>query len=110
MLATLAVVPVIRCPRGGPAEMVASALDQRIRDHLLSKNNLFTEGGNFVSSFQRPVLCIFDRNFELPVAIQHDFRYRPLVHDVLGLRLNRLSVQCASLDICHLLYFSKFSR
>ena len=47
----------------------------------------------FVSSFQRPVLCIFDRNFELPVAIQHDFRYRPLVHDVLGLRLNRLSVQ-----------------
>lgn len=93
VLATLAVVPVIRCPRGGPAEMVASALDQRIRDHLLSKNNLFTEGGNFVSSFQRPVLCIFDRNFELPVAIQHDFRYRPLVHDVLGLKLNRLSVQ-----------------
>ena len=93
VLATLAVVPVIRCPRGGPAEMVASALDQRLRDHLLSKNNLFTEGGNFVSSFQRPVLCIFDRNFELSVAIQHDFRYRPLVHDVLGLRLNRLSVQ-----------------
>lgn len=93
VLATLSVVPVIRCPRGGPAEMVATALDQRIRDHLLSKNNLFTEGGNFVSSFQRPVLCIFDRNFELPVAIQHDFRYRPLVHDVLGLKLNRLSVQ-----------------
>lgn len=93
VLATLGVVPVIRCPRGGPAEMVATSLDQRIRDHLLSKNNLFTEGGNFVSSFQRPVLCVFDRNFELPVAIQHDFRYRPLVHDVLGLKLNRLSVQ-----------------
>ncbi|KAK6916804.1 Sec1-like protein [Dillenia turbinata] len=91
VLATLAVVPVIRCPRGGPAEMVASALDQRIRDHLLSKNNLFTEGSGF-SSFQRPVLCIFDRNFELSVAIQHDFRYKPLVHEVFGLRLNRLSV------------------
>ncbi|CAK9150429.1 unnamed protein product [Ilex paraguariensis] len=93
VLATLAVVPVIRCPRGGPAEMVASLLDQRLRDHLLAKNNLFSEGGNFTSSFQRPVLCIFDRNFELSVAIQHDFRYRPLVHDVLGLRLNRLNVQ-----------------
>ncbi|KAH7518272.1 hypothetical protein FEM48_Zijuj09G0153900 [Ziziphus jujuba var. spinosa] len=93
VLATLAVVPIIRCPRGGPAEMVASALDQRLRDHLLSKNNLFTEGGNFVSSFQRPILCIFDRNFELSVGIQHDFRYRPLVHDILGLKLNRLSVQ-----------------
>ncbi|PON78486.1 Sec1-like protein [Trema orientale] len=92
VLATLAVVPIIRCPRGGPAEMVASALDQRLRDHLLSKNNLFTEGGNFVTSFQRPILCIFDRNFELSVGIQHDFRYRPLVHDVLGLKLNRLTV------------------
>ncbi|KAI5647715.1 hypothetical protein M9H77_33720 [Catharanthus roseus] len=93
VLATLGVVPIIRCPRGGPAEMVASRLDQRLQDHLLSKNNLFTEGGNFVSSFQRPVLCLFDRNFELSVAIQHDFRYRALVHDVLGLRLNRLNVQ-----------------
>ncbi|KAL0291469.1 UNVERIFIED_CONTAM: SEC1 family transport protein SLY1 [Sesamum radiatum] len=87
------VVPIIRCPRGGPAEMVASLLDQRLRDHLLAKNNLFTEGGNFTSSFQRPILCIFDRNFELSVAIQHDFRYKPLVHDVLGLRLNRLNVK-----------------
>ncbi|GKV24187.1 hypothetical protein SLEP1_g33827 [Rubroshorea leprosula] len=92
VLATLAVVPIIRCPRGGAAEMVASALDQKLRDHLFSKNNLFSEGGNFVSSFQRPILCIFDRNFELSVGIQHDFRYRPLVHDVLGLKLNRLSV------------------
>ncbi|KAL6178526.1 hypothetical protein ACLB2K_050044 [Fragaria x ananassa] len=81
------------CPCGGPAEMVASALDQRLRDHLLSKNNLFTEGGNFVSSYQRPILCLIDRNFELAVGIQHDFRYQPLVHDVLGLRLNRLNVQ-----------------
>lgn len=93
VLATLGVVPIIRCPRGGPAEMVASRLDQRLQDHLLAKNNLFTEGGSFASSFQRPVLCIFDRNFELSVAIQHDFRYRTLVHDVLGLRLNRLNVQ-----------------
>ncbi|TMW99335.1 hypothetical protein EJD97_002730 [Solanum chilense] len=93
VLVTLAVVPVIRCPRGGPAEMVASLLDQRLRDHLLAKNNLFSEGANFTSSFQRPVLCLFDRNFKLSVAIQYDFRYRPLVHDVLGLRLNRLNVQ-----------------
>ncbi|KAJ0078742.1 hypothetical protein Patl1_22495 [Pistacia atlantica] len=44
VLATLGVVPIIRCPHGGPAEMVASALDQKLRDHLLSKNNLFSEG------------------------------------------------------------------
>ncbi|KAL5713843.1 Vesicle trafficking between the ER and Golgi [Ranunculus cassubicifolius] len=93
VLATLGVVPIIRCPRGGPAEMVAAALDSRLRDHLIMKNNLFLESGNLVSSFQRPVLCIFDRNFELSVGIQHDFRYRPLVHDILGLKLNALTVK-----------------
>lgn len=93
MLATLCVVPIIRCARGGPAEMVAAALDARIRDHLVIKNNLFSEGGNLVNSFQRPLLCMFDRNFELSVGIQHEWTYRPLVHDVLGLKLNRLSVK-----------------
>lgn len=93
VLATLAVVPIIRCPKDGPAEMVARALDLRLRDHLISKNNLFSEGGNLGSSFQRPVLCIFDRNFELSVGIEHDFKYRPLVHDLLGLKLNAVSVK-----------------
>ncbi|TYJ50176.1 hypothetical protein E1A91_A01G188300v1 [Gossypium mustelinum] len=92
VLATLAAVPIIRCPRGGPAELVASALDQKLRDHLLSKNKMFSESGSFASSFQCPILCMFDRNFKLSAAIQHDFRYRPLVHDILGLKLNRLSV------------------
>ncbi|KAL9252634.1 SEC1 family transport protein SLY1-like protein [Drosera capensis] len=94
VVATLGVVPVIRAPRGGMAEMVAERLDQRLRDHLLAKNNLFSEGGSFgFASFQRPVLCVFDRSLELSVAIQHDFRYKMLVHDVLGLNLNRVSVQ-----------------
>ncbi|XP_072966581.1 SEC1 family transport protein SLY1 [Typha angustifolia] len=92
VLATLGIVPVIRCARGGPAEMVAAALDNRLRDHLLSKQNLFTEGGGMASAFQRPVLCLFDRNFELAVGIQHDWSYCPLVHDVLGLKLNRVTL------------------
>jgi hypothetical protein len=93
VLATLGVVPVIRCARGGPAEMVASLLDTRLRDHLVSRNNLFTEAGHMGTSFQRPVMCLFDRNFELSVAVQHVWSYRPLVHDVLGMKLNRVSVQ-----------------
>ncbi|CAM6127509.1 unnamed protein product [Calypogeia fissa] len=93
VLATLGVVPVIRCARGGPAEMVATLLDTRLRDHLVSRNNLFTEAGHIGSSFQRPVLCLFDRNFELSAAVQHVWSYRPLVHDVLGMKLNRVSVQ-----------------
>ncbi|XP_062221375.1 SEC1 family transport protein SLY1-like [Phragmites australis] len=88
--ATLGAVPVIRCARGGPSEMVAAALDSRLRDHLLAKPNLFTEAAS--ASFHRPVLCLFDRNFELSVGIQHDWSYRPLVHDVLGLKLNKLKM------------------
>ncbi|XP_002972416.2 SEC1 family transport protein SLY1 [Selaginella moellendorffii] len=90
---TLGVVPVLRCARGGPAEMVATQLDARIRDHLVSRNNLFTEPGHFGTSFQRPLCCIFDRNFELSVGVQHVWTYRPLVHDVLGMKLNRVVVQ-----------------
>eukprot|EP00249_Psilotum_nudum_P020479 c27722_g1_i1 orf=242-2089(-) len=90
VLVTLGVVPVIRCPKGGPAEMVASLLDSRLRDHLVSRNNLFTEAGHLGSSFQRPLLCLFDRNFELSVAVQHVWSYRPMVCDVLGMKLNRV--------------------
>ncbi|XP_020577150.1 SEC1 family transport protein SLY1-like [Phalaenopsis equestris] len=93
VLVTLGVVPVIRCASGGPAQMVAAALDTRLRDHLVTKNNLFSEGGNLISSFQRPMLCLFDRNFELAVGLQHDWSYRSLVHDVFDMKLNRISVQ-----------------
>ncbi|CAH8387455.1 unnamed protein product [Eruca vesicaria subsp. sativa] len=79
VLATLGVVPVIKCPRGGHAEKVAVSLDKKLREHT----NLVNEGGK--GFMQRPLLCIFDRDFELSVGIQHDFRYKPLVHDVLGL-------------------------
>jgi hypothetical protein len=73
--------------------MVAGMLDSRIRDHLVSRNNLFTEAGHMGTSFQRPVLCLFNRNFELSVAVQHVWSYRPLVHDVLNMKLNRVNVQ-----------------
>ena len=77
---------MIRCPKGGPAEMVASLLDSKLRDHLTVRNNLFTEAGHLGSSFQRPLLCIFDRNFELAAGVQHVWSYRSMVH----MKLNRV--------------------
>ena len=39
----LGAVPVIRCPRGNAAEMVAQALDKKLRDNLRdSRNNVFS--------------------------------------------------------------------
>ena len=92
---TLGQVPVIRSQRGGAAEMVAKELESRIRDALAQRDNPF-EGGLRAqyggSSVQRPLLCLFDRNFDLTAMLQHAWTYQPLVHDVLRMRLNRVNV------------------
>jgi len=93
VLATLGVVPVIRCPPGGAAEHVAAQLDGRLRDALRGRANIFSEGasGGLAASLQRPLLCLFDRNFELSVCLQHAWTYKPLVHDVLHMHRNRIA-------------------
>ncbi|KAK9915015.1 hypothetical protein WJX75_003656 [Coccomyxa subellipsoidea] len=93
VLVTLGVVPIIRCPRGGAAEFVAQQLDARLREHLRLRNNLLMEGTPGLSaSLSRPLLCLFDRNFELSVVLQHGWTYKPLVQDLLALSLNRVTV------------------
>ena len=47
----------------------------KLRDALRARNNLFNEGlggvaGLNASSHHRPLLCLFDRNFDLSTAIQ----------------------------------------
>jgi len=48
---------------------VAEQLERRIREHLKMRNNLFSEAAaGMVSALTRPLLCLFDRNFELSVV------------------------------------------
>lgn len=90
---TLGVVPVIRCPRGGAAEHIATLLDSKLRDNLKARNNLFSETlSGLNASLSRPLLCLFDRNFDLGAALQHTWTYKPLVHDVLGMKLNKVAI------------------
>jgi hypothetical protein len=92
VLVTLQVVPIIRCPRGGAAEHVAAALEGRLRDLLKGRSNLFSEqpagggagaggggGGALAATLSRPLLVLFDRNFDLSVMLQHTWSYKPLV-------------------------------
>ena len=91
---TLGVVPVIRCPKGGAAEAVAGLLDGKLRDALRARSNLFSEGTIGLSaSLSRPLLALFDRNFDLSAALQHPWTYKPLVQDVLGMKLNRVALE-----------------
>jgi len=94
-LVTLGVVPIIRCPRGGAAEHVAATLEGRLRDLLKGRSNLFSEaaagggGGALAATLSRPLLVLFDRNFDLSVMLQHAWSYKPLVQ-VRGGRGGRL--------------------
>lgn len=89
------VIPIIRCPKDAAAEMVAVRLDRKLRDHILnSKDNLFSgrgQAGNTPSS--RPVLVLLDRNIDLTAMLSHSWTYQSLVHDVLNMKLNKITVE-----------------
>ncbi|KAI4259245.1 MAG: hypothetical protein L6R42_004665 [Xanthoria sp. 1 TBL-2021] len=99
VVVTMGVIPIIRCPRGGAAEMIAAKLDRKLRDHILnSKDNLFSTQGQRSSTTggtpsSRPVLVIVDRNVDLIPMLSHSWTYQSLVHDVLKMHLNRITVE-----------------
>ncbi len=96
---TMGSVPIIRCPQTELAKMIATKLDRKLRDHVLnSKDNLFSSKGsaaNLYSTPSRPVLIILDRNVDLVPMLSHSWTYQSLVHDVLKMHLNRITVDVA---------------
>lgn len=79
--------------------MIAAKLDRKLRDHILNaKDNLFS--GNRSSSMpttsSRPVLIIVDRNVDLVPMLSHSWTYQSLIHDVLSMHLNRITVETAA--------------
>ena len=61
VVVTMGTIPIIRCPKGGAAEMISAKLDRKLRDHVLnSKTNLFSGGDQKSSAAvgSRPVLII----------------------------------------------------
>ncbi|ORY68984.1 snare docking complex subunit [Pseudomassariella vexata] len=98
VVVTMGVIPIIRCPKGAAAEMIAGKLDRKLRDHILnSKDNLFSSGTKSASSAgstaSRPVLIILDRNVDLNPMLSHSWTYQSLVHDVLNMKLNRITIE-----------------
>ncbi|KAF7725763.1 Vesicle trafficking between the ER and Golgi [Apophysomyces ossiformis] len=93
VIVTMGVIPIIRCPRGNAAEMIANKLDSKLRDHLMnSRNNLFSESSTS-STLQRPVLILLDRSMDLTPMLSHSWTYQALIHDVLTMKLNRITVE-----------------
>ncbi|PMD44348.1 Sec1-like protein [Hyaloscypha variabilis F] len=99
VMVTMGVMPIIRCPKGAAAEMISAKLDRKLRDHILnSKDNLFSASSNRPSTAtgtpsSRPVLIILDRNVDLIPMLSHSWTYQSLVHDILNMKLNRITVE-----------------
>lgn len=93
---TLGTVPIIRCPRGNAAEMVAKMIDKKLRENVWdARNNLFEGEASATGhySFQRPLLIVLDRNIDMATPLHHTWTYQALAHDVLEMTLNRLVVE-----------------
>ncbi|KAA8646538.1 hypothetical protein EYZ11_010736 [Aspergillus tanneri] len=92
---TMGSIPIIRCPKGGAAELIATKLDRKLRDHILnSKDNLFSNRKSTPGvPSSRPVLIIVDRNVDLVPMLSHSWTYQSLVQDVLQMRLNRITIE-----------------
>lgn len=77
--------------------MIGAKLDRKLRDHILNaKDNLFS-GSRFAAGpaapSSRPVLIIVDRNVDLVPMLSHSWTYQSLIHDVLQMHLNRITVE-----------------
>ncbi|KAL9938762.1 hypothetical protein V8E36_002481 [Tilletia maclaganii] len=102
-LATLGQLPIIRAPRGNAAELVARKVDAKIREHIRAAGagggqHLFAgaSAGDvqaWGTGAQRPLLVLLDRNVDLVPMLSHSWTYQALVHDVLDLKLNRVTVE-----------------
>lgn len=84
-LVTMDAVPVIRCPRNGPAELVATELDAKLRDYVSNARGLQAPA-------HRPVLVLLDRNVDLALMLSHLWIYQCMVSDVFELRRNTIRV------------------
>ncbi|QRW27200.1 Sly1 vesicle trafficking Sec1-like protein [Rhizoctonia solani] len=101
VIVTLGQVPYIRSPRGNAAEMVARKLESKIRDHLHGSGSARSSGGpglfaqaegSGLGGLSRPVLILWDRNLDLVPMLSHSWTYQALVHDVMDMRLSRVSM------------------
>ncbi|KAI7897405.1 Sec1-like protein [Mucor mucedo] len=92
VIVTMGVIPIIRCPRGNASEIVANKLDSKLRDHVMnSRTNLFSDSTS--SNLQRPVLILLDRSMDLTPMLSHSWTYEALIHDVLSMKLNRITIE-----------------
>lgn len=95
VLVTLQMIPVIRCPKGGPAQILGEKLSKLLKESLRDEGTgLFEEkirrSGSQATS--RPLLCIVDRTVDMSTPLHHTWTYQALIHDLLDSELNKVQI------------------
>ncbi|CCK67956.1 syntaxin-binding protein KNAG_0A02670 [Huiozyma naganishii CBS 8797] len=92
-------IPIIRAPKGGPAEMVAEKLGAQLRDYVINTKSASSSaagGMPGVDSLERCVLILLDRNIDFASMFAHTWAYQCFLFDVFKLSRNTLTIQTAS--------------
>lgn len=76
IIVTIGVVPIIRASPEGAAALVASKLDEKLRAHLIQRQNLFSGVGITQVSLHRPLLILTDRSLDLTAPLHHTWTYQ----------------------------------
>jgi sec1 family domain-containing protein 1 len=93
LVRVLGVLPIIRAPSGGPAEMLALELCNSLRECLSPRGSAHSIFGDFlVSDRPRPLLLIVDRSADVTSPLLHASSYLALVDDLLDFHLNKVNV------------------
>lgn len=97
VLVTMNMIPIIRCPKGGPAEVIAKLLTRRLRDILNESDEasiLFGQQKSRSTKFgrRRPLLCLIDRTVDMSTPLHHTWTYQALIHDLFNIKLNMTTI------------------
>ncbi|KAL0488129.1 SLY1 [Acrasis kona] len=98
---TMGATPLLAFARGsGPAAMVAERVEKRLRDAQKSKitNHAHHQQG-LSDKNRRPIAIIVDRSVDYNVCLQHQWNYRPMVHDIFNMKLNKVKVPVKGEDV-----------
>lgn len=101
---TMGSIPIIRANRGGPAELIAQRLDEKLRDHVINTRRLSLNNGSDLSSnsqilsSEKAVLILLDRNVNLTAMFSHSWIYQCMVSDVFKLERNTIQIEKITKD------------
>ncbi|CCF59603.1 hypothetical protein KAFR_0H01940 [Kazachstania africana CBS 2517] len=85
-------IPILRAPKGGPAETVAEKLGNKLRDYVINTKTSSTSVLPGNDSIERSVLIILDRQIDFACMFSHSWIYQCMVFDIFKLSRNTITI------------------